>query len=248
MLLPPDVAGGICHAPDDAIEQPQDAEAVPLAEFLGPLQAFEQMMREKPVANMRALERRLGWAGCRQDDATPSADPIQLAFDGLDIARHRGDFERLGTHAAGEAAVEDNQKPLRRNACAPFAERIQGDRRVYEVVRIGVMRDQLVRLGSVAREGDDHHVLLVAHGESLEGFADGGDGRPFVGEQGGLATERVGEERVKRHCVASRETEPADFRGGVAVDADEQALERHTVPQSPPPGDVSISQEPTRPG
>jgi hypothetical protein len=72
------------------------------------------------------------------------------------------DMKDFGIEAAREAAIEkQNQTPCRDTA-EPLLHKVKRDGRVVEIERIGVVRGEFVRLGPVARKGDDYSVIGIA--------------------------------------------------------------------------------------
>ena len=150
--------------------------------------------------------------GRRQDHPTLAADLVQIRVDRRAIARQRFHLQRLGAHPAREAAIQDDQQAFRGDARAPFAERRQRYRRLFEIEGFRVVSDKFMGFRAVSRERDDHDIVGIGPGELLEILTDGGERRLMVHEQNGLAAQRVREERVQCHRIPAGASEPVNPR------------------------------------
>src|SRR6266850_3738741 len=110
MLLPPNLACGIDDAPNNIIEQPQDRYPSSFPDFFRSLQTFDQMKAQKTMPKLGALPSSLRRTRRGQDDTTFTTDPVQLPVHRLNVARHSFNLQSLGSHAAGKAAVQHDQK------------------------------------------------------------------------------------------------------------------------------------------
>jgi hypothetical protein len=82
-------------------------------------------------------------------------------------------------------------------------------------------------LASVARKPSYDHVVLVTTREVGEALLDGSSSRLLIDEQLSSGTKSVGEEGMKRRCVTICGRQPADARGLVPVNPDEEPTIRH---------------------
>lgn len=76
---------------------------------------------------------------------------------GLDIGH-----EDLGTHAAGEAAVEDAEQPEGRDRGDALGQLFEGVPGPVEAVRIGVMPDEVMARRPIPAEVRDHDIVVIA--------------------------------------------------------------------------------------
>lgn len=79
-------------------------------------------------------------------------------------------------------------------------------------MRIGVVSYELMRLCSVAREGNDDNILSACGRKFLKALPDGRHCRLRVRKQLRLAAQRVCEKTMKGSRISTRAREPIDFR------------------------------------
>jgi hypothetical protein len=93
---------------------------------------------------------------------------VQGTLGALVTPRHSVESQHFGAQATGEAAVEYADETPCRDAREPLGERFEGDAGRGKIPRIGIVYDELVAGGSMARKGNDHDIVGITLGECGE--------------------------------------------------------------------------------
>ena len=166
-------------------------------------------MGQQPMAELAGLQ---GWFSStrRSDDHTPMPETSQAGAILVHVALSYRCKCAFTAEAAREAAVQDHEEVLGRNAIESGSYLVEVQHRFARPVNVGIDRYEIVTWCAVTRERDDHQVVGVGLAEIRQRGLHIVAGGLVIGEHDCLATDCVCEERSQRFGVVARATEPSD--------------------------------------
>ena len=203
----------IDDASGDPFEEAQHRDLAAGADLLGPLEPLEQIVGEQAVTELQVLPCFLVGRRCGEDDPALTGHAIDQGFSGRRRPRALWGVQDLGSHPAGEAAVQEAHQPPRWNGREEFRQPVQRDARAGQVHEVGVVRDELMGVGAVAGERQDDDIVRIASGERIEAIIKVPACCGGTAEQFGFAAERVCEQAVQSAGVSLGAAKLRDERG-----------------------------------